>query len=332
MNHNERTTRPSPIRPAFDMGQILLGPDERIARYTFRVGSIRREGVCVAKATPDGGMNLMIGETAWRIKRARMMVGDGDSLVRTYTGLVPTSAASRDVLSVDYTLPGKVITARFVSPDEARPRERTRIHRADAIHTTGKEPSMTRQEQPAHQHAQNPTRQARRWPRVNFPNAFVRPYSHTAKDGRTWDMMAVTIPKGTRMHGVEMGGWRFSAFADRYNTADKINGRPVTISFRPDRPVELYRGKGETHETMRIDDPWDLCRAVKAGQNDYRATHQQERDTDAPTHPHAESDVEDVWEGGIDIARNEHYTVDGAFDPADPMTMSAPQDNAAPTR
>ncbi|WP_236023717.1 hypothetical protein [Bifidobacterium miconis] len=102
------------------------------------------------------------------------------------------------------------------------------------------------------------------WPRVNFPNSYVHLYRMTSKDGRTFDKMRVAIPQGTSIRGVDLTGWQLDRFLTDHARDAKLNGRDVTVSFKPGEPVELWRGKGEQRETMRIDDAWQLCRAVKA--------------------------------------------------------------------
>lgn len=102
------------------------------------------------------------------------------------------------------------------------------------------------------------------WPRVNFPNSYVHLYRMTAKDGRVFDKMRVAMPQGTSIRGVDLTGWQLDRFLTDNAREAKLNGRDVTISFKPGEPVELWRGKGEQRETMRIDDAWQLCRAVKA--------------------------------------------------------------------
>ncbi|OZG62477.1 MULTISPECIES: hypothetical protein [Bifidobacterium] len=109
------------------------------------------------------------------------------------------------------------------------------------------------------------------WPRVNFPNSFVHPFTRTARDGREWEMMRVSIPKGTFVNGIDMGGWQIDRFMGRSSKEDKLNGRPVTVSFKPGEAVTLWRGAGEQRETLTIDDPWTLCRAVKAQRDEYIA-------------------------------------------------------------
>ena len=102
------------------------------------------------------------------------------------------------------------------------------------------------------------------WPRVNFPNSYVHLYRMTSKDGRAFDKMRVAIPQGTSIRGVDLTGWQLDRFLTDHARDAKLNGRDVTVSFKPGEPVELWRGKGEQRETMRIDDAWQLCRAVKA--------------------------------------------------------------------
>ncbi|OZG65316.1 spore coat protein [Bifidobacterium hapali] len=102
------------------------------------------------------------------------------------------------------------------------------------------------------------------WPRVNFPNSYVHLYRMTSKDGRMFDKMRVAIPQGTSIRGVDLTGWQLDRFLTDHARDAKLNGRDVTVSFKPGEPVELWRGKGEQRETMRIDDAWQLCRAVKA--------------------------------------------------------------------
>jgi hypothetical protein len=124
-----------------------------------------------------------------------------------------------------------------------------------------------------------PTGLAKRevWPKVNFPNSFVQLFDRTAKDGRVSEMMNVTIPRGTSMNGVDIGGWHFDRFAHRQAKEDKINGRPVTVAFRPGDNVELWRGAGEQRQTLAVTNTWDLCKAVKNQRETYKHEQQQKR-------------------------------------------------------
>ena len=56
-------------------------------------------------------------------------------------------------------------------------------------------------------------RRAERWARVNFPNKFVHPHEYTARNGRVFDKMFVSIPPGVTLNGVDLGGYAFDHFA-----------------------------------------------------------------------------------------------------------------------
>ncbi|MBT1160917.1 hypothetical protein [Bifidobacterium sp. SO1] len=153
-----------------------------------------------------------------------------------------------------------------------------------------------------------PEAKKERWPRVNFPNGFVHPFQRTGKDGRVWEMMRVSIPNGVTLNGIDLSGWQMDRFMDRYAKEDKLNGRPVTVSFRPSTPVELWRGAGETRQTMSVDNPWELCKAVKAQREAYAAAKAAERDRQEPqqrasepqTRPHEEQASEPEADGDRD--------------------------------
>lgn len=127
------------------------------------------------------------------------------------------------------------------------------------------------------------------WPKVNFPNRLVTSYQHTGKDGRVWDKFIIHIPSGTKINGMPIDGWNIDQFASKRASEDKINGRDVTISFNPERPVELWRKNGDTRETLTIDNAWDLCKAVKAARTAFKeaqeAKREQARNTPAAGHP-----------------------------------------------
>lgn len=118
-------------------------------------------------------------------------------------------------------------------------------------------------------------RRAERWARVNFPNKFVHPHEYTARDGRVFDKMFVSIPPGVTLNGVDLGGYAFDHFAKPREIEQKANGRPVAINFRPGEPVRLFRGVGPERRTLEISNPWDLCRAVKAHNDEYARSRQE---------------------------------------------------------
>ena len=152
--------------------------------------------------------------------------------------------------------------------------------------------------------------QREKWPSVKFPPSFVHPYTHEAKNGQSYDMLMVNIPANTKINGVDVGGYSFSAFASKFSKEDQLNGRDVKVSFRPGQKVELFKGEGDQRESLTLDDPWALCRGVKAGRDAWAAQKAQEREAAAPEAAETASSIEDPWQGQ---------------DPADPMNMTAPE-------
>ncbi|MBW3089208.1 hypothetical protein [Bifidobacterium miconisargentati] len=106
--------------------------------------------------------------------------------------------------------------------------------------------------------------QAKSWAKVNVPNKLVHVFQQHGKDGKTWQKISVRIPSGTTINGVPLDGFNLDQFASKRVLEAKANGRDVTVAFPPDKPIELWKGKGANRETFRIDNPWDLCKAVKA--------------------------------------------------------------------
>lgn len=83
-------------------------------------------------------------------------------------------------------------------------------------------------------------RRAERWARVNFPNKFVHPHEYTARDGRVFDKMFVSIPPGVTLNGVDLGGYAFDHFAKPREIEQKANGRPVAMVRSADIPIHRY--------------------------------------------------------------------------------------------
>lgn len=82
-------------------------------------------------------------------------------------------------------------------------------------------------------------RRAERWARVNFPNKFVHPHEYTARDGRVFDKMFVSIPPGVTLNGVDLGGYAFDHFAKPREIEQKANGRACACS--PPRTARQMR-------------------------------------------------------------------------------------------
>lgn len=166
-------------------------------------------------------------------------------------------------------------------------------------------------------------RRAERWARVNFPNKFVHPHEYTARDGRVFDKMFVSIPPGVTLNGVDLGGYAFDHFAKPREIEQKANGRPVAINFRPGEPVRLFRGTGPERRTLEISNPWDLCRAVKAHNDEYARSRQEASVASAEA---SQARGGAVGADEFDTFGEPSDVQDGYLpgDPADPTTMLDP--------
>lgn len=139
--------------------------------------------------------------------------------------------------------------------------ERVQTQSANYIHSPG-ETSVTTPEVGNDQVVKE-----KAWPRVNFPNDHTHPYTMTAKDGKQWQKMIVTMPQGTTIKGTDLTGFATDRFMSKTAREDKINGKPITVTFKPGEPVRLFKGKGEQRESITIADPWEVCKAVKAARH-----------------------------------------------------------------
>lgn len=105
----------------------------------------------------------------------------------------------------------------------------------------------------------------RDWVRVGWPNRLVHPFTFTARSGREFTKFIVNVPYGAKVDGVDVGGFSFSVWPSRRGLEDKLNGRrSVSIGFRPDASVELFRGRGHDRETAVVG-PLALRDAVRGG-------------------------------------------------------------------
>lgn len=307
------------VWPPFNLRDLVNTREgEYLMQYHVTHEGKTHIGVCIAQDNSIGPL-LMVGETAQRIIWQRMATGDADQIIRHYMGLTPTNShdPTSSPLAPHYRLDGQIIRAQRVHDNQPILPMSQPQHINPTVRKDTTMPANT-----------NISPQQERWPRVKFPNAFVRPFTHTAKDGKQWDMFAITIPKNTIVNGIDLGGWRFDTFQNRYSQADKANGRDVTISFRPDQPVNLYKGAGEARQTMRIDNAWDICKAVKASNDAYHAARQHNQNEQPPeqsntTEPQLGADA------GVDIMNGD---IGFMVDPADPLAMSSETDTTSMVR
>lgn len=113
--------------------------------------------------------------------------------------------------------------------------------------------------------------------KIQFPAAFVNPYEHTDRSGRTWQKAIVNIPSGTRVNGVDLTGYSLDTFLRDFHMQDKVLGKPVTFSFPENENIALFRGSGDGKRTLEVK-PWDLTKAVKAEREAYQAQRAKERE------------------------------------------------------
>lgn len=115
------------------------------------------------------------------------------------------------------------------------------------------------------------------WPHLRFPNAYVRPYEMTDKNGRTWQKAYCTIPRGVSVNGVDVGGFAIDMFMRDFHMEMKTLGKPVVFRVDPETPLKAFRGKGDERHEIKLM-PWDLTTAIAREQREYAAARARERE------------------------------------------------------
>ena len=98
---------------------------------------------------------------------------------------------------------------------------------------------------------------------VTMPNAFVTPYTYTAKDGRTFEKAYCDVFLNDRMK------------------QQLLSDEPVTLSFKEDEMVSIWKGRKDDPENpyQRFEvNPWALVKGVKAEFEDFKADKAAERE------------------------------------------------------
>ncbi|KFJ07146.1 hypothetical protein [Bifidobacterium tsurumiense] len=103
------------------------------------------------------------------------------------------------------------------------------------------------------------------WPRADFPVDAVNRFTRRGRDGREWSMMTVAMPPGCKVDGFDLGGWRYTGFMSSRMIRDHEGAGPVSVAFRPDAPVRLWRVDGGRRD-LALADPEALCLAVRLAQ------------------------------------------------------------------
>lgn len=115
---------------------------------------------------------------------------------------------------------------------------------------------------------------------VKVPAAFVQPHTATAKDGRTFEKAYVHFPQGTKVNGIDVGGYSCDVFMNDRMKQQMLSGEQPTLSFKADEPVTIWTGKkgDEQNPYQRFEvSPWDLCKGLKAEFDAYKADKAAER-------------------------------------------------------
>ena len=109
---------------------------------------------------------------------------------------------------------------------------------------------------------------------VTMPNAFVTPYTYTAKDGRTFEKAYVHFAQGTKVNGIDIGGFSCDVFLNDRMKQQLLSDEPVTLSFKEDEMVSIWKGRKDDPENpyQRFEvNPWALVKGVKAEFEDFKA-------------------------------------------------------------
>ena len=123
------------------------------------------------------------------------------------------------------------------------------------------------------------------WQRNNFahvkiPSAFLYPYTMTTKDGREFDKAYVSIPQGTKINGVNIGGFSCDVFMSDYMKQQQLNGSQVTLSFRGNQPVTIWTGKKDSeqypYKQFQVK-PWELVKGIKQQLDGYKESQAAQR-------------------------------------------------------
>lgn len=115
---------------------------------------------------------------------------------------------------------------------------------------------------------------------VKVPAAFLQPYTFTAKDGRTFEKAYLHIAQGTKVNGIDIGGFSCDLFMNDRMKQQMLGGEQVTLSFKGDDPVAIWKGSKDDPENpyQRFEvNPWALVKGIKAEFDAFKDTKAAER-------------------------------------------------------
>lgn len=115
---------------------------------------------------------------------------------------------------------------------------------------------------------------------VKIPAAFVQPHTVTAKDGRIFEKAYVHFPQGTKVNGIDIGGFSCDVFMNDRMKQQMLSGDQPTLSFKGDEMVAIWKGGMNDPENpyQRFEvNPWELCKGLKAEFDAFKADKAAER-------------------------------------------------------
>lgn len=116
---------------------------------------------------------------------------------------------------------------------------------------------------------------------VKIPAAFIQPHTYTAKDGRTFEKAYVHFPQGTKVNGIDIGGYSCDVFMNDRMKQQMLNGEQTTLSFKGDEMVSIWKGSKSDPENPYQHfevNPWELCKGLKAEFDAFKADKAAERE------------------------------------------------------
>ena len=116
---------------------------------------------------------------------------------------------------------------------------------------------------------------------VTIPAAFLQQHEVTAKDGRTFEKAYVHFAQGTKVNGIDIGGFSCDVFMNDRMKQQMLNAEPVTLSFKSDEMVTIWKGRKDDPENpyQRFEvNPWALVKGIKAEFEGFKADKAAERE------------------------------------------------------
>lgn len=112
---------------------------------------------------------------------------------------------------------------------------------------------------------------------AKFPKGFAHPYTFTDKNGKEWQKAIINIPQGTKANGIDLSGYSVDIFLNDRQKGQIASGEGITVGFKADEKVELFKGEGADRSTIPVE-PFQLAKAIKTQRSEFAAAKAQERE------------------------------------------------------